>query len=84
MRQCPACPPWVVQCAHIETDEKPDHLLIVIGDNYLLGIDHAIERRYFVLGNPGRGQNGGFNTGELGQAQAEFHRREAALLGREA
>ena len=91
--ECPVCPPWFVMCAHLDGQVVglissdlarpclPGHecsrAFTVNGPSSQRQCSCAVDHLVFV--NPGVRE---FDLFE--QAQADFRRREAALLGREA
>ena len=92
--ECPVCPPWVVWCAHFASR------ILILSDGISNPAGCARHKRWRLLPAVGEGtgfmprRTGcgciGFNEDiwitlpTLSDAEAEFRRREAALLGREA
>lgn len=90
--ECTVCPPWVLRCGHFE--EQTLYLCDVkthLHNHSVKVLRYAVTLGELVDCNCGRGDNilvtdeeGPGRYKNLAEAQAEFTRREAALLRREA
>jgi hypothetical protein len=92
------CPPWVIRCAHWDGQilvlgetalhhpircnlEPSGHFGVFIGERFQ---PHDCGRSGHMLLPPTSSWGTGFPFRSLPAAEGEFHRREMALLGREA